>query len=345
MSKRRVHYVLSTHWDREWYQSFQDYRYRLVRLLDRVLDGFSDGRLKGPFFTDGQVIILEDYLEVRPERRQTIEALVREGKLVVGPWYAMPDEFIISGESLVRNLRLGREVARSLGAEPSDAGFVCDIFGHNSQMPQIFAGFGIRGGFVWRGVNYDDTKHILWRGADGTELPTYRFGLGGYCGYAIGVRHISAPDCELDAETFHRELWNTIRSHAQVTEVDPILLFDGGDHQEWDQRAYGFLIEEMRAGDDAYEIVHSSLDDYMNEMLAQADRIGKVIQGELREPGENRPSEMGNQWLIPGVLSSRVRIKQANAECQTLLCRWAEPMSAPSTASTRKGSSMSRGAG
>ncbi|MCB0049978.1 MAG: hypothetical protein KDE24_10605, partial [Caldilinea sp.] len=141
----RAHYVLSTHWDREWYQSFQNYRYQLVCLLDRVLAGLEDGRLRGPFQTDGQAIILEDYLEIRPERRSELERLAQAGKLVIGPWYVLPDEFLVSGEALIRNLRLGREIARSFGVEPSNAGFVCDLFGHNSQMPQIFAGFGIRG--------------------------------------------------------------------------------------------------------------------------------------------------------------------------------------------------------
>ena len=68
MSQRQAHYVLSTHWDREWYQSFQNFRYQLVRMLDKVLEGWAKGTLKGPFQSDGQAIVLEDYLEVRPEQ-------------------------------------------------------------------------------------------------------------------------------------------------------------------------------------------------------------------------------------------------------------------------------------
>ena len=130
-TRLRAHYVLSTHWDREWYQSFQNYRYQLVRLLDQVIEGFENGRLRGPFQTDGQAIILEDYLEIRPGRRDQLQRLAQEGKLVIGPWYVLPDEFLVSGESLVRNIRLGREIARSFGVEPSQAGFVCDLFGHS----------------------------------------------------------------------------------------------------------------------------------------------------------------------------------------------------------------------
>ncbi len=141
--KRPVHYTLSTHWDREWREPFQGIRYALVALLDRVIAGLEDGRLHGPFQTDGQSILMDDYLEIRPDRRAQVERLTREGKLVVGPWYSMPDEFTVSGEALIRNLLVGRQDARALGGEPSRAGYVPDMFGHNSQMPQIFAGFGI----------------------------------------------------------------------------------------------------------------------------------------------------------------------------------------------------------
>ncbi len=323
-TKLRAHYVLSTHWDREWYQSFQNYRYQLVRLLDKVLAGMADGRLRGPFQTDGQAIILEDYLEIRPERREEVERLAQAGKLVIGPWYVLPDEFLVSGEALIRNLRLGREIARSFGVEPSAAGFVCDLFGHNSQMPQIFAGFGIRGGLIWRGLNHLQTRHVRWRGADGTELVAYRFPGGGYCDYTFQVRHALEHGVQTTADSVHADLDAYLRHEAEHTEVDPILLFDGGDHEEWDEAVYAAMLAYADRADD-FEVVHTSLDAYLAEVLPQVARIGAVVTGELREPGRDYDDQ---QWVIPGVLSSRVWIKQANAECQSLLCQWAEPFSA-----------------
>lgn len=316
---RRFHYVLSTHWDREWYEPFQHYRWRLVTLIDGILDAMADGRYPGAFTTDGQAILVEDYLEVRPERREEFLRRVREGRIVAGPWYVLPDEFLVSGEALIRNLRRGRDLVRSLGAEPSDAGFLCDMFGHNSQMPQIFAGFGIPGAFLWRGVNLTDRRHFLWEGADGTTVPAYKFGPGGYCDFAFEVRRSHEP------RTFESDRcladWNAFQRREQAaTEVDPILVFDGGDHLEWDE-----AVHRIVAADPA--TVHSTLDLYLKEMLPQSDRIRTRIRGELREPGR----ELGardRQWLIPGVLSSRVWIKQRNAACQALLCHWAEPFSA-----------------
>ncbi|MHB1293889.1 MAG: glycoside hydrolase family 38 N-terminal domain-containing protein [Anaerolineae bacterium] len=324
MSKRRLHYVLSTHWDREWYQPLMDYRYRLVHLLDRVIEGFASGRLKGPFQCDGQAIMLDDYLEVRPERRALIEQLAREGKFVIGPWYVLPDEFLVSGESIVRNLRLGRQVARDFGGTPSRAGFACDMFGHNSQMPQIYTKMGIPFGFQWRGTNLTENRHFIWRGADGTEMPNYRFGRVGYCSYALLVRH---PGGVFDPEIFVHDLEEFIQRMDKQTQVDPILLFDGCDHQEWDVQAYEALLAYVSRPECPYEFVHSSLDAYLAEALPQAGRITPVLEGELREPGLYT-GPVDQQWLIPGVLSSRVWIKQANAESESLLCQWAEPINA-----------------
>ena len=142
---RRVYYVLSTHWDREWYQTFQDYRYRLVQLLDRVMAGWERGDLKGPFQTDGQSILLEDYLEVRPERRAQVQQLVSEGKFKVGPWYVLPDEFLVSGESIVRNLRLGRAMARQLGGSLRGRAFCVICSGTTRRCRRSSPGLACRG--------------------------------------------------------------------------------------------------------------------------------------------------------------------------------------------------------
>ena len=326
MAQRPVHYVLSTHWDREWYRTFQDFRFRLVHLMDQILTGWASQRLKGPFQTDGQAIILADYLEVRPEKREEIVNYLKNGMLVAGPWYVMPDEFIVSGEALIRNLRFGRQLVRSLGGTPSAAGFVCDIFGHNSQMPQLFAGFGIQGAFIWRGIN--DPEHLLlWEGADGTTLPAYKFGKFGYCDFAIQVRHGFEPISSFDTQRMAAELGPYLEKEAGLTAVDPVLLLDTGDHLEWDEAAYAVMQDLMQKPDSSYRIEHTSLDRYLQDLLPVSANIPLQCKGELRQPGA-LALDVDQQWVIPGVLSSRVWIKQANAACQTLLCQWAEPFSA-----------------
>jgi len=324
--ERRCHYVLSSHWDREWYQTFQEYRYRLVRMIDHLLEGYREKQLLGPFQTDGQSIILEDYLEVRTEREAEVRARAKEGKFRIGPWYVLPDEFLASGESLIRNLYYGRAYARWLGVEPSNAGFACDLFGHNSQLPQIFKGFGIRGGFIWRGTNLPQHRNLVWTGADGTRLPCYRFGRVGYGDYAFDVRRLNRPDLPFDADQVAKDLESFIEKEAKKSDVGPILLFDGCDHQEWEPQAYAVLVSKMKERGGEFPIVHTSLDDYLDDMLPEVDKIRIELKGELREAGRSKPGE-DEQWVIPGVASSRVWIKQWNAACQTLLCHWAEPVS------------------
>lgn len=330
--KRTVHYTLSTHWDREWREPFQGIRYALVALLDRAIAGLEDGRLLGPFQTDGQSILLEDYLEIRPDRRAQVEQLVRERRLIVGPWYSMPDEFTVSGEALVRNLQIGRADARALGGEPSNAGYVPDMFGHTSQLPQIFALAGIPVAYAWRGINLN-RRNFIWRGADGTELPCHKFGHVGYGTFAHQVTrgHEYNGHAEDRPEELVRRAREFLDQEAAATDIDAILLHDACDHQEWSPRRYALLVEDF-AKSKKYRVVHTSLDDYLGGLLAQRDRITTVLEGELRAPGREQPhgevTDFCNQWVIPGVLSSRVRLKQANSRGQTLLCHWAEPFTA-----------------
>jgi hypothetical protein len=335
MPQRRAYYIVGTHWDREWHMPFQDFRYYLVRLFDRVLAGLEDGRLAGPFQVDGQYIPIEDYLQVRPERRAQVERLARAGKLFIGPWYSMPDEFTVSGEALIRNLRVGRDMTRDLGGIPSNTGYVPDMFGHNSQLPQIFAGFGIPVAYIWRGVNNTDARNMIWRGADGTEIATHKFGPYGYGTYAHQVRHgHNRFEAVYDPADFAERLQAYLEKEAACTDVDAVLVLDSCDHQEWDQAAYALVRQAMANSTGPFEIVHTDLDAYNAEMLAQRDRITTVIEGELRDPGRaslqpgQHPLEADTQWLIPGTVSSRINIKQANAACQTLLCHWAEPFAA-----------------
>lgn len=332
--RRRAHYVLSTHWDREWHQTFQDFRYRLVALLDKILDRIKSGDLKGPFTCDGQAIVLEDYLEIRPERTEQVKRYLREGKLVAGPWFVLPDEFLVSGESIIRNIRHGRQFVRSLGGVPSEAGFVCDLFGHISQLPQIFRGFGLTGALVWRGLEPLPDARFHWAGADGKTIPALRFGKSGYCDYNFKVRHCMEYGTEFEPAKARVDLQNFLDEEAGRTKGQgPFILFDGGDHLSQDVAHYSVLLGEISNKESKYEIVHSSLDAFLREMVADFGDVNRTIKGELREPGVIPFSE-DQQWLIPGVGSSRVWIKQQNARCQSLLCQWAEPFSVFASALT-----------
>ena len=122
--------VPHTHWDREWYLPFEQFRLHLGERVDGVLDTLETDPSFTSFTLDGQAIVLEDYVEVRPENEGRLRALLVGGRLEVGPSYVLPDEILVGGESLVRNLLLGRSVCRRFGVEPSGAGYLPDSFGH-----------------------------------------------------------------------------------------------------------------------------------------------------------------------------------------------------------------------
>ena len=130
-------YFCSSHWDREWYQPFETFRLRLVDLIDHLLEIFE----RHPdylFELDAQTICLEDYLEIRPERRETLRRWIRSGNLRVGPWYVQNDFFLTSGEATIRNLRIGRKIAEEFG-RCGDVGYAPDQFGLIRQLPQIIS--------------------------------------------------------------------------------------------------------------------------------------------------------------------------------------------------------------
>lgn len=324
---RIAHYVPSTHWDREWYEPFQGFRMRLVSLIDEVFNEFDKDPAFATFVMDGQTIPAFDYLEIRPENRPLLERYVREGRFRLGPWYVLPDEWLVSGESLVRNLQTGIMLGESFAGKASRAGFMCDMFGHTGQMPQIFDQMGVRTAFVWRGTEEKELAgHFNWTAPDGTILPTYRFGKIGYCSYVFEVRKAQTPEL-FDVNTaVDRLVEHTLREAAR-SKVRPILLFDGGDHMEIEPETPQLIsLANEKLKTHGIRIVHSDLDRYMDDLLRDKNKITKVKRGELRESAADS-GENDQQWLIPGVLSSRIHLKQMNARCEDELCLWAEPFS------------------
>ena len=142
--------VSHTHWDREWYMPLEWFKLKLVDLIDHLLATLE----KYPayiFHLDAQTVVLEDYLEYRPSRRETLRRYITEGRLVVGPWYLQNDFYLTSGESTIRNLLEGRRIAASFG-NCGKVGYAADQFGNISQLPQILNNFGLDNFVFGRGL-------------------------------------------------------------------------------------------------------------------------------------------------------------------------------------------------
>jgi len=239
MARGRLLLVPHTHWDREWYRTHEQFRFRLVRLLDRLLDTLEADPAFRHFTLDGQTIAVEDYLEVRPEARPRIERLVRAGRLVVGPWYVLPDEWLVSGEALIRNLRLGLAQAQRLGAAMR-IGYVPDQFGHVGQLPQLFAGFGFDVAVLWRGVGAGlDATAFDWEAPDGSRVRTVHL----VNGYGNGM-HLP-----LDPAALAARLEGEWKAQEPRSPIETVLVMVGSDHLEPEpRRARGSAAWTSRSG-------------------------------------------------------------------------------------------------
>jgi hypothetical protein len=327
---RTAHYVRSSHWDREWYDTAQGFRLRLVGVLDGVLD-LLDAHPAFRYAMDGQSIPIDDYLEVRPERTGDVRRHAAAGRLEIGPWYVAPDEWLVSGESLVRNLEMGIARAVAVGGRACRAGLLCDQFGHVGQIPQVLQQFGIDAAYVWRGTSERQLGgHFLWEAPDGTQLPTYRFARRGYGGLAYAVRNVFADQGPFDPAEAVDRLVEYVRAEAARSPLSPVLLYDGADHLEVEPRMAETIAganERLRA--DGIRIVASDLATYQAAVVAERSAITRVVVGELRETSgdltEGKPDGGDEQWLIAGTYASRIHLKQRNATCEDELCLWAEP--------------------
>ncbi|MFB0524285.1 MAG: hypothetical protein ACETVZ_02010, partial [Phycisphaerae bacterium] len=171
------HFISNTHWDREWRFSMQRTRHMLVHMMDMLLDILEKYPQYSSFHLDSQTVPIHDYLEIRPEKKQTIQNLVKEKRLFIGPWFCLPDEYCVSGESPIRNLLLGHKIGKEFG-HVSKTGYSPFSWGQISQMPQIYKGFGINFIAFYRGINtlVAPRSEIIWEGADGTQAIASRLG-------------------------------------------------------------------------------------------------------------------------------------------------------------------------
>ncbi|MGH9080199.1 MAG: alpha-mannosidase, partial [Acidimicrobiales bacterium] len=296
-----------THWDREWYDPFQTFRMKLVHLVDDLLDQMEGDSSYRHFLLDGQVAVIDDYLEVRPEQEGRLRALAAAGRITVGPWYILMDEFLVSGETLVRNLQAGIERGSAFGGV-MDVGYLPDMFGHVAQMPQLLALAGLKDAVVWRGVpSAIDHTAFRWIAPDGSAVRAEYL----VAGYGNGA---ALPD---DAKALVRRL----RTHLEeldpfLTPDDPLLLMNGTDHQP-PQPWLGRVVTEANQMQGEMELAIMSLPEYLD---------GARHHGLPEWHGELRSGSRAN--LLMGVTSNRVDVKQAAGRAERALEQLAEPLSA-----------------
>ena len=309
--KRMLMVVSHTHWDREWYLPYQSFRVRLVGLMDMLLDLFEDDPDYKHFMLDGHTIPLEDYMEIRPDRFEDVEQAVQSGRLLIGPWYIIPDEALPGGEALVRNFLRGHRVAKMFGPVMK-VGYIPDPFGQIAHMPAILRGFGIEYATMWRGADDSlDTTEFFWRAPDGSEVLTIHKPRG----YGVGATLPANPKAFLSRV-------RAIRDDLEPLATTPyVLVMNGSDHLPPQPELASMLRGANDQLGDAF-LLHTSLPETFERVR---DFMGDRAHEWPRHEGEFRSGQRAH--LLPGVLSARMWIKQQNQACEDLLAHWAEPYS------------------
>src|SRR5258706_143253 len=304
--------VPHTHWDREWYLTFQQFRMRLVHAVDKLLEVLEKDPAYAFFMLDGQTIVLGDYLEVRPENTERLQALARQGRILVGPWYLQPDEFLVGGESLIRNLQVGFRMGQAYGGV-MPMGYVPDTFGHIAQLPQILRGFGLDNAVYWRGVRPEITMSpFRWAAPDGTEVLT--LWLNDAFGYSNAAR------LPLNPEALVARVSLTANRLRPSVAARTLLLMNGTDHMEPEDGLTTVLAEaEPALREHGLEVTIGTLPQYLQIVREECPEL-PLYSGEMRSSYYAH--------LLPAVLSTRMWLKQRNAAGEALLTSWAEPATA-----------------
>lgn len=325
---RDFHVISHTHWDREWYLCFEKLRLRLVDLMDHLLDVF-DQYPDYVFHLDAQTVCLEDYLEIRPYRKDRLEQLITDRKLLIGPWYVQNDFHLTSGESTIRNLLIGSAIALSFG-NCEKVGYVPDQFGLISQLPQILKRFGITSAVFGRGYSFyrensegectrenplggftriPQPAEFMWDSPDGSSVQT-----------------VHLPTWYNNAQRFSADPERAFRYLKYIDErLDPYcttcsrLLMNGVDHLEAQEDLLPILKElQIRLGRNG-SIRQSTLAQYVKNIFSHLEAAAiPHVAGELRYGHDLE--------LLQGTLSSRRYLKALNSRCQTLLELELEPL-------------------
>ena len=295
--------VVQTHWDREWYYPHQTFLARLLRVMQQVVEQLESGQLSS-FLFDGQVSAIEDfYAHAEPELVERVRTHVHSGRIVIGPWYIMADEFLCAGESLVRNLELGIARAAQHG-RCQQVGYLPDTFGHIAQMPQILRGFGIDNAVAWRGIDAAQSE-IAWQAPDGSGVFTVFLTEGYY------QHPFNTADWRGALNTYLAKIVN--RSGG-----GELLLTQGGDHlltvENLQQK-----IEAYNAQQGDFHLTQRSLEEYIRSVQARHSLEAlPAISGELRE---NQTA-----FVLPDVLSTRQYLKAQNQLLEDRLTGLVEPL-------------------
>lgn len=298
---KRLNVINHTHWDREWYESFETFRGKLIKAVELILKGLDNGQFKY-FMLDGQTVILEDLVEVLEDGvYKKLINYIKSGRIDVGPWYVLPDEFLVSGESIIRNLKIGIDISKQYGKKDF-VGYLPDTFGHIGQLPQILKGLNIDLALLFRGV-HSKSSEVIFQGSDHTEVKAVILPL--WEGY---YNHF------LTYDDYKQRLETYLNKIEGCTDSKELLLLNGADH----------LIPHENLNDRLDQIEKDL--DITIEQTTLGDYISRIDSNSFKEKIEGEQRDERKAYILPGVASSRSYLKKQNGELEDKLTHIAEPL-------------------
>lgn len=322
MKKKTAHIISHSHWDREWYLPFETHRFYLVKLMDDLLEKLENDPEYKSFHLDGHTLPLDDYLEVRPEKRDLVAKYIKENRIIIGPWYILQDAFLTSAEANVRNLVIGMNESKKYGSY-SKLGYFPDTFGIYGQAPQILKQAGIDTAAFGRGVkptgfnntvsdseNFESPySELEWQSPDGSSVLGILFANWYSNGNEI-------PSTKEEAEKFWKEKLADAEKYASTPHL---LYMNGCDHQPL-QKDLPEAIQLANEMFTDYEFKHSSFEEYMEAIKNNLPEDLQKVTGELRNQRTDGWSTLVN------TASARIYLKQMNHKGQLKLERLLEPL-------------------
>lgn len=354
----QLHFISNTHWDREWRFSARRTQHMLGYMLDMLFDILDKNPEYRHFHLDSQTMPVQDYLEVYPEKKEKFQQFVREGRIGIGPWFCLPDEFCVGGESLVRNLLLGHKIGAEMGGI-SKTGYSPFGWGQISQLPQIYSGFDIHFASFYRGVNEYTTpkSEFFWESPDGTKI--YGSRLGKRPRYNLwyivqrpvyynqqnennrdmlwndnnGIfKFIDSDNGHLDYQythPFYEYHEENIKARAEqaVKEQDndwttPHRFWSVGHDSSCPDAREVQMVKDLDGVLPDAHVFHSTLKEMEQGIIDEFDENSPVLKGEMRAPYTKGSVSPMMGWII----SARTDVKMVNFDTEKRLQNYAEPM-------------------
>lgn len=362
MKVKKIDVVSNTHWDREFRFSFEKTRHNLLTMLDTTLDILESDDKYHSFTMDGHSIMIDDYLEMRPERREQVEKFIREGRLIIGPYYTLPEEFTISHEAIIRNLIFGRETVKKYGGIVPNVAYTPSSWGQTGQLPQILKDFNIDYMMFYRGISHHEAPaEYIWKAPDGSEVTASRFAL--YCRYnwyyqvhrAVSRNRVwqkdykwgefdeapfrcadgfigpsinydlKSPVANYDKENLKKAILDMLEEEKGHFTTPVFLGMNGHDISVGFPRESEVIEDAKEAFLGEIEIEHTNLEGFWRDAEKYLDRDNMTVL-----TGERRSYLKEGKWtyLFPGTISARTYLKQADFKAYTELSYIAEPLNA-----------------